>query len=201
MKQWVELYQPRFRAGRRLFSGQQIIWIGALGALLLVLVFGWEQLRAGGEARALDALREESAQAAQDVVRLADTHPPARADVALQVSVDRREEERAVKSELLRLLSSQSLGNAQGFSPYLVGLARRRVHGAWLSEIHVMQGGRELRLAGSALEPELVPRLLQRLREEEPFAGTTFRRVRVERAPDDAGRIDFTLDTEGDGEP
>jgi hypothetical protein len=200
MKQQVELYQARFRAGRRLISGRQVLWIAALGALLLFLVFGWEQLRAGGEARALEALRGEAAEAAQEVVRLADTHPPARADGALQIEVARREKERAVKSELLRLLSSQSLGNARGFSPYLTALARRRVDGVWLSEIQVMQGGRELRLAGSTLEPELVPRLLQRLREEAPFAGTTFRRLRVERAPDDAGRIDFQLDTEGEAE-
>jgi hypothetical protein len=200
MKQRVELYQGRFRAGRRLLSARHIVWTGALCALLLGLVFGWGQWRAGRQARALDSLREEAAQAAQRIVQLAETHPPARADRALQVEVERRENERAAKSELLRLLSSQSLGNTQGFSPHLTALARRRVNGVWLREIRLVEGGGELWLAGSALEPELVPRLLQHLRDEAPFAGTTFRRLRVERAADDAGYVDFGLDTSGEAE-
>jgi hypothetical protein len=201
VKQRIELYQDRFRAGRRLLPARQIVWTGALCALLLGLIFGWEQVSAAGEARALNALREEAAHAAQRIVQLAETHPPARADRALQEEVDRRNSEREVRSELLRLLSSQSLGNTQGFSPYLTALARRRVDGVWLSEIRLAEGGRELRLAGAALEPELVPRLLQYLRDEAPFAGTTFRRMRVERAPDDAGYVEFRLDTAGETEP
>jgi len=201
MKQQVNLYQNRFRAKPRLLSARQIVWIGGLCAAFSGLLFGVEQLRARDEAHALEALRERLAEAADRVVRLAETHPPARANPGLQEEVERRSSEREVKSELLRLLSSQSLGNAGGLSPYLAALARRRVNGLWLTEIRLTRGGRELRLAGSTLEPDLVPRLIEHLREEEPFAGTRFRQFRMERAPDDAERVDFSLDTNGEAEP
>jgi hypothetical protein len=184
-----------------LLSARQIVWIGGLCAAFLGLLFGVEQLRTRDEAHALEALREGSADAADGIVRLAETHPPARANPGLQEEVERRTSEREVKSELLRLLSSHSLGNAGGFSPYLAALARRRVNGLWLTEIRLTRGGRELRLAGSALEPDLVPRLIEDLQEEEAFEGTKFRQFCMERAPDDGGRVDFSLDTNGEAEP
>jgi hypothetical protein len=201
MKQQVNLYHSRFGAKPRLLSARQIVWIGGLCAAFLGLLFGVEQLRTRDEAHALEALREGSADAADGIVRLAETHPPARANPGLQEEVERRTSEREVKSELLRLLSSHSLGNAGGFSPYLAALARRRVNGLWLTEIRLTRGGRELRLAGSALEPDLVPRLIEDLQEEEAFEGTKFRQFCMERAPDDGGRVDFSLDTNGEAEP
>ena len=114
MKQQVNLYHSRFGAKPRLLSARQIVWIGGLCAAFLGLLFGVEQLRTRDEAHALEALREGSADAADGIVRLAETHPPARANPGLQEEVERRTSEREVKSELLRLLSSHSLGNAGG---------------------------------------------------------------------------------------
>jgi len=79
MKQQVNLYQNRLSARPRLLSGRQVFWIGGLGAVLFGLVFGMEQLRAADQARTLDALREKETRAADRVVRIAETHPPAQA--------------------------------------------------------------------------------------------------------------------------
>ena len=60
----------------------------------------------------------------------------------------------------------------------------------------IYEGGERLEIRGSALRPELVPLLVQRLSSEPTFAGRSFQTLSIDRAHD-AQRVDFLLHTMG----
>ncbi len=179
MKRQLNLYSIALRPERPALDARRLAAIsGASLGLLLVagVVVGWH-------ARAADARvdRLEARRAAEStrVVELAALHPPRQADARLEAGVARLEAERAAKQELLSRLGNERLGNQRGFSEHVAGLARRRVEGIWLRRIELAAGGSSLHLAGGALAPELVPRFLDALGEEDAFAGQAFRALRL----------------------
>jgi len=201
VKQQVDLYQPPFRKTETALSATSLLAIGAalIGALLLAT--GWVEWRAWSGSRQLASLEQRRAEEAARVVALARTHPPWQTDSALERQSADLAAERDAKVRLLRLLTNESLGNTTGFSEQVSGLARRRVPGLWLRQIRIRRGGHELSLAGSAIEPELVPRFVQQLGLEPVFAGSDFRTLRMERPEDETRRIDFTLATDEEALP
>jgi hypothetical protein len=104
---------------------------------------------------------------------------------------------RAVKDGLntnLMLIARQTGTRSEGFSAYFGGLARNALDGLWFNNVAVSAGGEQMLLKGRAIEPELVPRLLQTLKNEQAFAGRTFRKVTFERQESKSGSlIDFEL--------
>jgi len=67
------------------------------------------------------------------------------------------------------------------------------VRGLWLRSIAVGKGGAALLLEGSALDAQLVPKLVQALGQESPFAGRAFERLLIERPESRPRRVDFRL--------
>ena len=201
MKQQVDLYQKRFRREEILLSALMILRISVALLAGLMLIYGLGRWNASIRADHLDSLRERTAEEGRRVVELEETHPAARQDAVLEAEVQRLTGERDVKARLLRALSSQSLGNTTGFSREMAGLARQRVSGLWLREIRIRRGGRELALVGSALEPDLVPRFIQRLGHEAAFAGSGFQSLLMRRSERDEDHLDFALSTDGEVQP
>ncbi len=95
-------------------------------------------------------------------------------DETLANQTETLKQEQESKTILLSSLASGSQGSKGGFARHLRGLARRRVRGLWLTEIHVQQGGRQVSLNGLTMQPELVPKLLQLLRDEPAFKGQEY---------------------------
>lgn len=120
---------------------------------------------------------------------------PAPQSSALDRRIARLTEERRAKGQVLNLLVGGSAGNTGGFSTYLEGLARQAGSGVWLRHIAIRRGGSDLSLAGSALDPKLVPRYLKRLSGQPPYAGTAFRTFKMERRARTAAAVDFTVKT------
>ncbi len=204
MKQHVNLYQLRFQKVKPPFAAA-LLARGLLAAgVLLLLGYAHAAWRARAAETRLESLHARRASESTRLVELATLYPAPEVDVALEGRVTALEVERSAKTRLLGLLSSQSLGNTEGFSAQMSGIARRRVDGLWLRELRIESGGSDLALAGSALDAELVPRFLRALGEESTFAGRDFRRLRIERSAEEPGRIDWSVRTRPDadeGEP
>ncbi len=197
--QQVNLYQLRFQKVRPPLAAG-LLARGMLGALgVLLLVFGHAEWRARDAGARLESLHALRASESTRLVELATLYPAREVDAALEGEVAGLELERAAKTRLLGLLSNQGLGNTDGFSAQMSGIARRRVDGLWLRELRIEAGGSELALVGSALDAELVPRFLRNLGQEETFAGRDFRRLHIERSNDEPGRIDWSVHTRPEG--
>jgi hypothetical protein len=201
MKQQVNLYQLRLQPTKPVLPGSTVLGACALGLLSLLLVYGHACLQAWMDTRRLESLSVQRAEAEQRLAELHKTHPSGKTERQLQATIQQLEASRDAKIRLLRLLSNHSLGNTAGFSRHVAALARQRVPGLWLREIRIHQGGGQLALAGSALEAELVPRLIQQLGGEEIFSGSDFESFRLQRLEAESEPIDFFLSTDEEPSP
>src|SRR5258708_22087230 len=58
-----------------------------------------------------------------------------------------------------------------GYSEYLRAFARQTVQGLWLTSIQIAEGGGQLTMSGRALQADLVPVLIGRLKQESVLQG------------------------------
>jgi len=199
VNQQVNLYQPMFRKQRRIFAATAMLQI------VILVVIGLAGIQAYGAwnvhqlATAVSALQRDRDQASTRLVTLQ--------------RIPRRQPSKVLAGEVARLLAalqgrrqliqrlSAKVGGGAGMSVYLAGLARQHLDGLWLTAVRVARGGEELQIRGSALDPELVPRLVQRLSGEVEFQGRKFRTLTIERPESDPTRVDFLLQTSVAAEP
>lgn len=174
LKQEVNLYQDQFRPKKELLSPVQcalilLLMIGAFGA------FGWlqsqqvnsiEKQLADLEQRRQSMLSQISSLAAKKNER--QKHAINDADIIL------KDMDLKARRELLATLSAGKYGTTEGFSAYLVALARQHIEGSWITGLSVQQGGEQLAVAGSVLQPELAPAYLKNLSNEAIFSGKRF---------------------------
>lgn len=112
--------------------------------------------------------------------------------------------ELAARADALETLrGSGVIGDTKGYSAYMRGFARQIVDGLWLTEFSIGAAGKEIAIGGRALEAELVPNYLKRLKQEKVMQGRTFDQLEMhlpkaefagpEKVPEVAGYIEFTL--------
>lgn len=198
--QQINLYQDEFRPRREVLSLRQAV-AGLAGLLLVLLaVSAWQGWRSGQLAERVEATRQTLSRNETRLVSLREAQAARKPDPALAETVQRLARRVETKRRVLEVLAGKRFGNTEGFVPQLTGLARQRIEGLWLTELRLHGGGTRLDLAGNALKPELVPRYLQRLGNEQIFSGTAFETLRLTR-PDKGPRwVSFVLHSQADKE-
>ena len=195
--QRINLYQEQFRPRRDPTDAAHLgMWL-LLAVLVLAGVTVLIQWRADAAEQRLAEAEQARTRAAQRLETLRDRldEVRARAEAPEHRLAALRAELRA-KQRLLEYLASGPLARRDGFSPYLRGLARHTVDGAWLERIVLANGGNRLRLDGHATGPQAVPALVAALGKAGAYQGHQFRTLRMQRAADANGRIEFVLASE-----
>jgi hypothetical protein len=143
---------------------------------------------AGGGEIYLHQLSSERALIAQDLsaretelAKFKSTLTPPPLDPHLESELSRLRETRDELNANLAAIVQHTNAASGGFSDYFAGLARNTLDGLWFRNVAVSAGGSQMLLKGQALEPELVPQLLQTLAHEPAFSGRSFRKVTFER--------------------
>lgn len=193
MQQQINLLQPPLTQPRQVLSPRQLA-LGVLGLCLLLglmSVLQWQDTRR--LARQQIQLQQKHAALEQSVAELDKELAAREPDAALQKELARVDAELQRKQRVLARIQGRSFGNSAGFAPVFVGLARQRLDGLWLTGLHVSAGGQALDLQGSALDPALVPRYLQRLRAEPGLKGMEFETFLMQRPQGGRTHIDFDL--------
>ena len=174
LKQEVNLFQSQFRPKQELLSPVQcalilLLMLGVFGA------FGWlkSQQVNGIEQQLADLDQRHQTMLAQ-IARLAAAKEERQKHAINAADINLKENDLKVRRELLATLSAGKYGSTEGFSAYLVALARQHVEGSWITGLSVQQGGDQLAVAGSVLQPELAPAYLRNLSNEEIFSGKKF---------------------------
>lgn len=169
----------------------QVVLAILVATACMAALAGWMSLRLNAPRAELEQLAQRSrsleASVAELITRL-DAHKP---DPTLALET-RRLEVRLV--QLRRLAdSAEAGGQTRPLTAFVEGLGRQRPEGLWLTRILVANGGRDLALAGSVLEPGLLPTYIASLGQESAFAGLAFGDLRLARAPDHTRKIDFRV--------
>ena len=68
--------------------------------------------------------------------------------------------------------------------------------GMWLTGFQVVDGGQGMQVRGGALQPQLVPRFIETLSEEERLQGMVFSLFQIVRNEPSENWVEFILDTQ-----
>jgi hypothetical protein len=189
--QQINLYQPIFRKQRQIFSAVTMMQAVAIVTVALVAIYVYGLLGVLGlEAEAVQLEGREKAFATQLATLDPDSGQQRRREV--EGELKRLNETLVDQQKLIEVLREQPLGSTEGFSAYLAALARRNLDGLWLTRVKVNGATDAIELVGKSVDPELVPRYLLRLGQEEALVGQRFDRFQIERQPDDP-RVDFKV--------
>ncbi|WP_197474966.1 PilN domain-containing protein, partial [Oleiphilus sp. HI0079] len=116
-----------------------------------------------------------------------------RLDDALLRQNKRLKQQIQARKALLETLDSVSVRDTQGFSSYMVGLARQTNQQLWLTRINVAESGASMALEGVAVSGKQVPAYLERLKQEPVFVGRNFTTFDLKQDEKNASRIHFQL--------
>jgi hypothetical protein len=174
MRQQINLYDPILRQPRPVFSAAASAQGLTLVFLGLVLFQVYAQWRVSSLAANVEDLRNARTVAEKRYEALQARTPRKTPDPGLDGRIASLTGEVARATKLADALGAGGFGNASGMSGYLVGLARQRIEGLWLTSIDIREGGNAISLAGRSTSAEQVPQYLQKLSGEQAFKGRTF---------------------------
>lgn len=193
--QQINLYQGSTRAPAPLFGGAHLVKasLSVIALLLVVTAISiWHTVDLRDEI-AIAQVRLEVL--AAETKTLAAEHSEIPLDLSLQQKLAISNRLKTTMQQLLEYLSDSRSKRAQGFSTYFEGLARRTVPNVWFSGISIEDGGVDVQLKGSTLQPKKVPQLLQLLKDEPAFRGKMFSRLAMDQPDNALGHVNFAIDT------
>lgn len=212
MSQQINLFNPIFLKQEKLFSA--VTMAQALGLILLgsavLIAYSYYQL--------FDLSRQATAGTTQ--LALAQTRlAKVSAESGLRqksrlIEDDIRKTETEMKSlqQVFDILKKGEFGNTKGYAEYLRAFSRQILDGVWLTGFSIYGAGSDIGLQGRALQPELVPAYIGRLKREPVMQGKSFATLEMQlplvdqagkgdpaaarqRVP--AGYIEFNLQSSG----
>jgi cell division protein FtsL len=194
MQQQVNLYQPMFRRTEKKFSAKKLLGLLVGSALFFTAVYGYVRWDVYKLESQLTELENQYQNETRQIEELNKQFPLIRTTGKIEKQLASLRAEREAKRNLIALLQGRSaLGNIEGFSSHMEGIARQRVDGMWVTAFQLNDGGEQIGIVGSSLQPELVPKFLQNLSAENSFIGTEFRVFRMQRDKEQTAAIDFEL--------
>lgn len=178
MSQQINLYNPQFLGTQRYFSA--VTMVQALGLVLLGIIafYGFAVWKDRDLARrAVESSRAYQLQKQQFAKASADLNPER---LEAQIDQDLKAAEAAIAVRKVLLGEIQSSGTF-AYSEYLRAFARQTVQGLWLTSIQIGEAGVQLNLSGRALQADLVPVFISRLKRESVLQGRPLEALAITR--------------------
>jgi len=100
------------------------------------------------------------------------------------------------RRNMISTLDRVVVKEAEGFSHSLVALARQKEEGLWLNSIYLGGTNQSMVLEGITTKAELVPKYLQKLRQEPSFLGKNFALFELNKSESYRAGLKFTLKAE-----
>lgn len=203
MSQQINLYQPIFRRQKKKFSAVAMVQAAALviaGILVMVAYSEWQIGRLRAELERAAQHQAAVAKRLDEVTQKFGLQPVSR---TVEEEIARLEQEIAARERVQEVLRRGIFSNTQGFSGYLVALARQHEPGVWLTGFDIVGAAEQVALNGRSTRPELVPRFVQKLAREERMAGVEFHLFQMSRPEERPGApyVEFMLRTAREAAP
>ena len=201
MSQQINLFNPQFLKQKKYFSA--VTMTQALGLLVLGLAafYGFALWQDRSLAHPFAESERAYGQQKQQFAKVTAELSPGKRETQLDQDLKSIEAAIALRRSLMGELKTGGPAGAAGYSEYLRAFARQTVQGLWLTSIQIAEGGGQLTMSGRALQADLVPVLIGRLRQESvlrgrPLEGLAITRSTAGKAP---GRaiVEFTVSSQG----
>jgi len=174
MSQQINLFNPIFLKQKKILSALNML--EALGLLFIggIVFYGVAGFHNTELARQADETASQYRRAKLQLAELSLRYAPKKVDVALDADVKNLQAQVASRQALLDSLGVGALTNDTSYAEYMRALARQSLGGLWLTGFKVVNGGKDMEIIGRALQPELVPSYIRRLRQERTMQGRAF---------------------------
>ena len=179
MSQQINLFNPLFLKQKKYFSAKTMLQGMGIIAIALLAFYGillFQSIRLDRQRIETVALREQVQQ------QMLQGGGGARGrSKLLEDEISRVEGMIKAQQDVLNILEGGSLGNSEGYSKFLVALARQRTSGLWLTGFTVNGVGDELSIRGRVLHAELVPQYIRQLNREAVMRGHAIAELSLKR--------------------
>lgn len=210
IEQQVNLYQKQFHPVKEVMGVRDCLLLFGACICIFAIFSSMQYSKLASVEKELEATAQQHEMMMARLAKIADVTNTKRKTAVPEEDIVKVEKDLQSRRELLANLNSSRYGNTTGFSRYLQALARQHVEGSWITGLAVINGGNDISVAGSVLQPKLAPIYLQRLSKENIFSGKRFNvlelsRVESETSDDNTsnhsneeGYIDFIIRTNKD---
>lgn len=212
MSQQINLFNPVLFQQQKPFSAvvmARILGVIVLGTVLFAAYASY-QIYSLGKQSVATSIQLTSAQAQLAKVNV--EFAPRPKSNALENEIQKVEAEVQSIQQIFDILKKGEFGNTKGYAEYMRAFSRQIVGGLWLTGFSIHGAGNEIGIQGKAIQPELVPAYIGKLKREPVLLGKTFATLemlvpQVEATNKDdasgakrqelAGYIDFNLQSSG----
>jgi hypothetical protein len=205
VSQQINLFNPQFLEKKKYFSA--LAMTQALGLIVLGMAafYGFAFWQERSLARQTGESGRAYEQQKQQFARFTAELSPEKREAQLDQDLKSIEAAIALRQALLREVGTGGSAGPAGYSEYLRAFARQTVQGLWLTSIQIAEGGGQLTMSGRALQADLVPVLIGRLKQESVLRGRPLEALTITRntAGKDPVRtiVDFTVSSQGFPDP
>ena len=194
--QQVNLYTDAFKPLRVKLPLEQIIAIPIIVLLILVGVsFGLSSYLTS-QKEELSGLQKKNEEMTERIVVLSAKAEKLHQDDSLVAANERLNRMLFARRNMISTLDRVVVKEAEGFSHSLVALARQKEEGLWLNSIYLGGTNQSMVLEGITTKAELVPKYLQKLRQEPSFLGKNFALFELNKSESYRAGLKFTLKAE-----
>jgi hypothetical protein len=206
VSQQINLFNPIFLKQKKYFSAitmvQALVPI-IIGCGLLVLYVNFQVSHRVNQAN--ETANQLLATKAQ-LISISAKFAPQEKNQTLDDNIKRTQAEIKSMQRVFDALQNGEFGDTNGYSSYFRAFSRQIIDGLWLTGIDIYGAGHDISLQGRALNPELVPVYLTRLKRESEMQGKSFSALdmqapklevsgdtKLAKAPMPAGYVEFNL--------
>jgi Tfp pilus assembly protein PilN len=174
VSQQINLFNPIFLKQKKYFSA--VTMAQALGLILfgVILLGGYINFQLSSLLNEAEATTAQLKATQSQLAQVTAAYGPRKKSETLEAEVRKTEEEIKSLQRVSDILQRGEFGNTKGFAEYLRALSRQVVNGVWLTGFSVQGAGNDIEIKGRALQPELVPAYLNRLKHEQIMQGKSF---------------------------
>lgn len=180
MRQQINLFNPALAPKTQRWPARVIVYVWSVCAALAIVLYGGAAYvtahAADDEARQAKAVATLQAEVMQLSQQVAARKP----DATLVQRQDRVQGQLAARRQALARIDQRAPESEQGVSAYFMALSRQVLHGVWLTGLTIERGGSQIELHGRATDPQLLPRYLSQLRNEDVLRGHGFGSMSVQ---------------------
>jgi Tfp pilus assembly protein PilN len=183
VSQQINLFNPIFLKQEKLFSAAAMAQ--ALGLILLGLAaltaYSYFQLSSLSQQAVASTTQLALAQA--QLAKVTAEFGPRQKSKSLEDDIQKTEIEVKSLQQVFDILQKGEFGNTKGYAEYLRAFSRQILGGVWLTGFSIYGAGSEIGLQGRALQPELVPAYISRLKREPAMQGKSFATLEMQLPP------------------
>lgn len=195
LKQDINLYQKQEELAPWLSATRLVqIW-GFLFTILLVVAIQHKWV-AKNEAKNIEALKAQQQDIDAQLIKLSHQIKVKRNDPQARDNLIQLRERVKMAEKAIIQLKEEGSKTYYPLSSYLEGFAEQHVKGTFISHFYIEKTSKKLLFEGIALEPRLVPLMMQSWEKAPPMVGKGFQKFKIQQIKTNGSSVQFNLQAE-----